>query len=202
MLIDRVVLGKGTSNTGNGARKFFRHHETVSRITEVDHECIKRLYFVMVALTCGKQLNIATLQKFCQETAELFVQRYPWYRMPVKVHKLLVHSVQVTEYLPVPIGIMSEEALEAANKIYRRVRERHTTEKKTIQDLLCYMLAFSDPKLSTLKRPAKDSLDLPQEVLSLLVPQIPVDTEQMLPPNDVDLNIEVDVAYAVENFHD
>lgn len=203
MPIDRVVLGKGTSNTGNVARKFLRHYSEVSEITGVDQNCIQRLYFIMVALTCSKPLNIPAFQIFCEETAKKFVDLYHWYRMPVTVHKLLVHGAQVAQFMPLPIGMLSEEASEAANKIYRAVREHHTRKaarEQTILDLICYMLAFSDPKLSELRRPARETLHLPEEVLPLLLhyDEVPSHSDN----GDSEAVIEVECICDIDNFCD
>jgi hypothetical protein len=173
VVIDRFIPGRGSSNTGNVARKFFRHHATVSRITEVDHECIQRLYHIMILLTGTRKINLENFTAYTKATAEKFVSLYPWCYMPVSVHKLLVHSPAVCRQMPLPIGFMSEEASEAANKIYRRSRDAHTRKaerSQTITDVLHYMLAYSDPKLSMLRSPqkSKSHQGVPDEVLFLL----------------------------------
>lgn len=92
--------------------------------------------------------------------------------MPVTVHKLQIHGVQVAEHRPLPIEAMSEEASEAANKFYQAVWEKHTRKAnwdQTTQNLMSDMLVFSDPKLSTFRRSVQDRLTLPDEVLPLLV---------------------------------
>ncbi|CAB0009541.1 unnamed protein product [Nesidiocoris tenuis] len=49
-----------------------------------------------------------------------------WYFMPLTVHKILYHSVDVIEHMVLPIGNLSEEAQEACNKDCRRFREFNT----------------------------------------------------------------------------
>lgn len=70
---------------------------------------------------------------------------------------------------------MSEEAQETSNKVYRKVRENHTRKMNrhvTTEDLIHNMFVLSDPLVS-LKRglPKHKQKTLPDEVLSLLVPE-------------------------------
>lgn len=68
--------------------------------------------------------------------------------------------------------MMSEEAQETCNKVYRRVREKHTRKMDrlvTTEDLINTMFVLSDPIIS-LKRglPKHKREALPDEVLQLL----------------------------------
>lgn len=69
--------------------------------------------------------------------------------------------------------MMSEEAQEASNKIYKRVREHHTRKHSrtaTTTDLMNRMLVLSDPVISSLRNPIKDNKkELPDEAKMLLV---------------------------------
>lgn len=93
--------------------------------------------------------------------------------MPVSVHKILVHGSTVAESMLLPIGLMSEEAQEASNKVYRRVRERHTrkmSREKTTTDLVNIMLQQSDPLISKIRGiPVSNKKELPPEVLPLII---------------------------------
>lgn len=63
--------------------------------------------------------------------------------MPVSVHKILIHGAAIAKAILLPIGIMSEEAQESSNKVYRRIRERHTRKSNRINtttDLVHMML--------------------------------------------------------------
>jgi hypothetical protein len=46
--------------------------------------------------------------------------------MPATIHKLLVHGSHIKENAPLPIGQLSEEAQEARDKDFKRVRENYT----------------------------------------------------------------------------
>lgn len=73
----------------------------------------------MQALAGGSEIDCVKFEKYCTETAELYIQYYSWYNMPPSVHKVLIHGVEIIRALGVPIGNLSEEAQEATNKVFR-----------------------------------------------------------------------------------
>lgn len=107
--------GTGTSNNGNTARRFFRDPETISSITDIDENLIRRFDIILQTLACGKQIDADKFDKYASETAKLYVQLYDWYYMPVSVHKILIHGKNIIESFTIPIGDLSEEAQEARN---------------------------------------------------------------------------------------
>lgn len=171
--VDKVVQGKGTSNTGNVGRIFLTNYHESSKITGVDEDLIRRFGVIMIALSSGYQIHIKNFDSFARETAELYIKKYSWYRMPVSVHKILIHGAAVSKSIILPIGMMSEEAQEASNKIYRRVRERHTRKSSrlnTTEDLIHMMLQQSDPVISRARGLPKSKMhELPEDVLPLLI---------------------------------
>ncbi|KAL4125867.1 hypothetical protein QTP88_010104 [Uroleucon formosanum] len=142
--VDKVVQGKGTSNTGNVGRIFLTNYHESSKITGVDEDLIRR--------------------------------------MPVSVHKILIHGAAVSKSIILPIGMMSEEAQEASNKIYRRVRERHTRKSSrlnTTEDLIHMMLQQSDPVISRARGLPKSKMhELPEDFLPLLIVDSMIDDDQ------------------------
>ena len=100
------------------------------------------------------------------------MELYPWYSMPVTVHKILVHSAEIIKTCILPIGQLSEEAQEARNKDLRRFREHHARKSSRIatnEDLLRMLLVTSDPVISSLRTvPARKKGSLSLQVLSLL----------------------------------
>jgi hypothetical protein len=71
--------------------------------------------------------------------------------LPTSVHKVLIHGSEVIKNAVLPIGQLSEEAQEAKNKDFKFVREHHTrkiSRTSTNEDLLHYLLLFSDPIIS------------------------------------------------------
>lgn len=68
------------------------------------------------------------------------------------MHKILVHGCDIIEYFNLPIGLLSEEALEARHKDIRKHRLHHTrkiSRKHTNIDLMQRLLLSSDPLISS-----------------------------------------------------
>lgn len=124
-------------------------------------------------MSCSYDINVDIFQQYTRETRELYLKLYPWYFMPVTVHKILVHSPDVIKTCILLIGQLSEEAQEARNKDLRRFREGHTRKNSRIctnEDLLKMLLITSDPVISSLRSLApRKKGSLSQEVLSMLL---------------------------------
>lgn len=124
--IDKPRPGSANSNDGNTARRFFKNPRVASEITGVSEELITRLGNLLVAISCGKFLNAERFQRYAYKTAQLYVKKYGWYRMPPTLHKLLLHGHEVIQRSQFPIGHLSEEPQEALNKEILRMRRNHT----------------------------------------------------------------------------
>lgn len=170
MKIDYVLQGKGTSNDGNTARRFFGDYKTSAKITGFNAELLKRFAVILQALASGRKINVRQFASYTEETASLYVKLYPWYYMPATVHK--IHGADVIDFAVVPIGQLSEEVLECRHKEVRRFRSQNTrkiSRTKTNEDLLHVLLISSDPVVS-LYRQIENSKkkDLFEEAESLL----------------------------------
>lgn len=154
------------------ARRFFSAPEKVAEITGINEELLRRFATILTALTSCQELDEEKFNCFAHETAKIFIEKYNWYRMPPSVHKILFHGAQVVRTMLLPIGMFSEEAQEASNKIYKKFREHHTRKSSrinTTRDLFQLMLVWSDPLISSMRgSPKISSKTLPQEVLDLL----------------------------------
>ena len=189
--IDRVIQGRGTSNTGNVGRIFLKNYKIISEITEVDMDLIRRYYLIMVALSCGRPINFENFKIFTRQTAELYVSKYNWYRMPVSIHKLLLHGAETAQHLLLPIGLMSEEAQESCNKIYRRVRERHARKDRlvhTTEDVVHNMLVQSDPVITSIRslRRKFKKQELPEELITSKIIEMQENEEEDEDENEDD----------------
>ena len=145
--------GSGNSNDGNTARRAFRSPADFAACTGVDEQLISRMNTILQAVSCFHRLDTAALAKYCGDTAERYVSLYGHRPMSTTVHKLLAHSAAVVDSCHLPIGMMSEEAAEAANKRLRQYRLRHTRKDSrvhTMSDLLGYLMVASDPMISSL----------------------------------------------------
>lgn len=135
----------------------------------------------MVALSSGYNLEVQNNDDFAKETASLFMIHYSWYRMPVSVHKIIIYGELVAQAIMLPIGMMSEEAQEASNKVYKQVRQKHTRKMdraKTITDLMHMMLAMLDPVIAKARGFLKEkNHDLPEQVLPLIIIELSTDND-------------------------
>ncbi|XP_046404432.1 uncharacterized protein LOC124169763 [Ischnura elegans] len=146
--VDFPKQGYGTSNDGNTARRFFADAKLSAEITGINQNLIHRFSVILKALASGFQINVAPFTEYCLSTASLFEKLYAWYYMPPVVHKLLIHGAAIVKEAILPIGILSEEAMEARNKDIRRFREQHTrksSRKAANEDLFRRLLLTSDP---------------------------------------------------------
>ena len=119
LIVDVPQHGSGTSNNGNTARKFFQDPELTSSITRVDKVLIEKFGIILQAMTSGKRIDFIKFEEYCEETAKLYVSLYEWFKMPVAVHKVLIHGAKVIENASLPIGQLTEEAQEVNNKIFK-----------------------------------------------------------------------------------
>lgn len=75
--------------------------------------------------------------------------------MPASVHKLLLHGAEIIKHFSIlPIGQLSEEASEARNKDFRKIREHHTrkfSRVATNEDIFNGFITSSDPYLSSIR---------------------------------------------------
>uniref|UniRef100_A0A1Y1LT63 Uncharacterized protein n=1 Tax=Photinus pyralis TaxID=7054 RepID=A0A1Y1LT63_PHOPY len=178
LLVDVVKQGFGTTNDGNTARRFFREYEKSAEITNLDQNLLKRFAVILQVISSGCAIKIEKFRIYCRQTAEFMVHLYPWFYMPASVHELLVHGADICNYFGLlPIGILSEEAGEARNKDFRRVREFQTRKfnrVKTNEDLLHNFLISSDPYLSHIRPKysyAKKLNLIPEAIELLLLPE-------------------------------
>ena len=151
LLVDMPKVGFGNTNDGNTARRFFKDPTSSSNITGVNYELIYNLGIILRVISAGQKINIIELQTLIDETRRIYVTNYLWYNMSVTMHKLLIHGIDIISNMLVPIGQLSEEALEARHKEIRYLREHHTRKNSRIntnKDLFQVLLINSDPHVS------------------------------------------------------
>ena len=73
-----------------------------------------------VSLTALFLLNNTLFKKVLSDALTLYLEKYSWYYMPVIVHKILIHGCDIIQNINIPIGYLSEEALEARHKEIRK----------------------------------------------------------------------------------
>lgn len=172
--IDKVLLGKGTSNTGNVARKFFKNFEKMSKITGVDEGFLKNVY---IAILCISSLNYtvrsAEFKKFGEELLNKYLSEYGEIQgISPTFHKLLIHTADAADFFKLPLGILSEENLEHGHQISKKSKSffsRKVSRSTMAHDIMVRYLIETDPKISGLRgQTTKDNKELPPECLELL----------------------------------
>ena len=167
--------GAGNSNTGNVARRAFQNEEAFARITGVDQTLIHRIHVMLILINTDKPIKREEFKAYGLATANLWVELYGWYYMPVTVHQLFFHAWESLALSSLPLSFFSEQSLETCNKHFKRDRERHTRKDSrlhTIQDQFHRQSDKSDiiiaTKLIAKRRCIKKEELLPQDVMELL----------------------------------
>ncbi|KAK3925239.1 Serpin B10 [Frankliniella fusca] len=154
LLVDVPLAGGvGNSTDGNTARRAFDKPAKFAAILGVSEDLVTRFSQVLSTLRCSQTVDVDKFKKFSFETAELFVKLYgDWCYMPCTVHEVLLHGWRVMKYLPVPTGLLSEEALESRNKHIRAYRLKHTRKFSGVActtDLFNRLMFTSDPVMQS-----------------------------------------------------
>lgn len=108
LIVDKPkTSGSGSSNDGNSATKFFNDAQ-LSEITGIEKQLIENCATLLQALSSGYKINVDKFRKFAQDTARELTSNYFWYLSP-SVHKILIHALDVIQYVLVLIGDLFEK---------------------------------------------------------------------------------------------
>lgn len=66
----------GNTSDGNVSTQLFENFEISAAITGIDLNWIYRLKVILDTLCCGFQINVEAFERYCQETAKLYVPLY------------------------------------------------------------------------------------------------------------------------------
>jgi hypothetical protein len=186
--VDFVRQNAGTSNDGNTARMAFneKNRATFARILNLDEGFVYDLFIILVVISSGLPIDSEKFGEFCKSVCQKYLALYKWYYMPVTLHKILIHGEEIIKNSRLPLGMLSEQAGESRNKLYRRYRETHarkTSRKHNLIDVFNRSMDSSDPILSqySLKTRQKNLLrqTLPSAAIQLL--QAPTEPVSLLP---------------------
>lgn len=171
---------------GNIVRRFFDNADLSANITGIDIEIIRRFHIVLQIISNGFKINQEKFKVYTRETAQVFVNKYPWYPMPPTAHKILVHGPEVIDKVLLLIGHLSEETQEARNENFKEYREkfyRKFSRLRTNEDVLYLLLISSDPYILSMRPlPKKKFRKFPNEVITMLEsPKIVNNLETCLP---------------------
>lgn len=152
LIVDKPKPGCGSTNDGNTARRFFSNVDLSSEITKIDKELILKFSVILRVLVSGCNINLIKFKTLLEETRSLYIQLYGWYYMPSTVHKVLVHGCDIIEFFELPIGQLSEDALEARHKEFRQIRlcnSRKISRSASNTDIIKTLIITSDPEIAT-----------------------------------------------------
>jgi len=153
--VDKPKPGYGSTNDGNTARRFFSNPDLSSEITGVNKDLIYNFSIILRVLASGYSINVDRFKLLLEETRKLYIHLYDWYYMPSSVHKILIHGCEVIASFSLPIGQLSEDALEARHKEVRKHRLHHTRKFSRVSsntDLLRMLLLTSEPLISSTRQ--------------------------------------------------
>lgn len=172
--ISRLIQGKGTTNSGNVSRSFFKKYTVISQITGIDEQFLKKLYIILICTSTSRYtLNSSTFNPFAKEVYMEYLEKYgSVHKMCPTLHKLLRHAGEISDYFKLPISIFSEETIEVCHQIVRNARKWFSFKSSreiTNRDIMRRFLIEGDPKISKLRGYQKDQLDLPSECYPLLL---------------------------------
>ena len=108
--VDEPKQGAGNTNDGNTARRAFQDEKTFADICGLDKSLVHRFHIILIAISCKLPLDSEKFGAFCWETAELLIELYPWIRIPVSVHILLIQGAAILSSSMLTVGMMSDEA--------------------------------------------------------------------------------------------
>lgn len=100
-----MFTGHGTTNNGNTARRFFKNAEKSAEITGINLDLIQRFGVILSVLSSGYEIDVNAFEVYSLETAQRFIQLYPWFYMPTSIHKILIHGADVIRHALLPIGL-------------------------------------------------------------------------------------------------
>ena len=66
--VDKVSQGKGTTNTGNMARRCFQQPIKFAQGLEIDEKLVCDIATIIATFKCKMPLKLDVLEKFCWET--------------------------------------------------------------------------------------------------------------------------------------
>jgi hypothetical protein len=156
--VDFVNPKGGTSTTGNVCRKAFANHQITAEILNIDEKLVENFKIILYLIASKKEIRIQELRTLCSDTYRLLLTKYPWVLVSPTVHKILAHSADIVESLPLPLGMFGEEGGESRNKIYRKDREHHSRQFSrlaSLTDVFNRAMDSSDPYLNHIAPPSK-----------------------------------------------
>lgn len=107
---------------------------------------------ILEVIRSSEDIDIVYYREQCINLFKDYVSEYKWYPLTPTVHKLLINSPYIIENYGVPIGDLTEEALEASHKHFRSYRDsyaRKLSRVANIKDVFSRLWTTSDPVINS-----------------------------------------------------
>jgi len=140
-----------------------------ARIAGVNETFIHRFYVILQSISSGFELNIEEFNQCTKDTAKLFVIDYPWFYIPVNVHKILVHGADIVLWAILLIGQLTKEAQESRNNDLQVLQKKSRDKNNSVVNerrLFNLLLVSSDTSIQRLTK-----LPPPKKVTKTYCPQ-------------------------------
>ena len=145
--------GAGNSNTGNVARRAFQNEAKYAEITGIELNLIHRIHIMLIAINSDVVLDVEAFRTYGKTTAELWVEKYPKFYMPVTLHQLFIHSWESLHQSTLPYTFFTEQSLESCNKTFKHDRLHHCRRDSqsvlSKQAHMCALRRCPDPHSAT-----------------------------------------------------
>lgn len=119
-----------------------------------------------------KGIKVNVFEDYYRELYTFYLNKYPWYNMPTSAHKLLVHGATIIKSAILPIGQLSEEALESSHKYFKKYRRnfsRQCNRSLGNFDIMRRLILTSEPKYAEFRTShLKKSITLSEEASNML----------------------------------
>lgn len=151
--IDRQQHGR-VGNVGNVARAFFREENLpgVADILALPLPFLRNIAKMVFAMNSYKMMDVEKYMEVAKETWGKYQEMFPTYHMSPSLHMLLVHVPQLQRLLDIPVSRLTEECIEAAHKVFRRVLRRNcctATSITALRTLMRHILIATDPQVAS-----------------------------------------------------
>lgn len=153
--IDKPLVGYGSTNDGNTARRFFKYFETTSKITGINLDLLRRVNIILMAINSKHQINARKFGEYSNETLNLLIKLYPWKFLSPTIHKILCHGEIIIKHNILPLGELTEEPQESRNRDFKHVHQFSSRKCSRIaqnEDIFNNLILSSDPVLSSMRK--------------------------------------------------
>ena len=157
----------GDMVTGQSFQKFSSDSARAFFVSLLKEEDADDFSFILIGLCAAvkvinsqkRSVNTAKLRELTQEVYLKIVERFPWAVVTQSIHRILAHAHEVIELNQgFGLGDVSEEGLEALNKLIRQMREHGSRKDCTMnnfQDTFHHLWDRSRPTIVEMERKIK-----------------------------------------------